>query len=219
METCGLDLYKLSVDQIPGGEQLTLYFKQNDETLARHPCLLDGGSTISAMTPKVADIIIKQLGIDIQSGRRFMVENAGQEDVAFDGRHLLIPTLIPNTKRFEEIKYFIMPHNECIYGIILGDNDSEKLNYRKGLEVEYGKVLYKHRGDNRKRRLERVEKANSIMERIANYPAHVLNDSYIECYQKEKAINEDSFSDDGDSVSATEESSDEDSEDGIRRSH
>ena len=116
-----------------------------------------------------------------------------------------------------------MPHNECVFGIILGLSDSRKLGYRYGLEVEYGKLLFKHRGNKRRNKLKRIEKANSIMDRIGNYPGHALENSYIECYQQLEPVDEekeDSFDETGDSSAcATEQSSDEDSEDGIRRSH
>ena len=56
------------------------------------------------------------------------------------------------------------------------------------------------------------------MERIANYPGHILGDSHVECYQNEEKHDEvtvDSFSEDVDSECAADEASDEDSEDGI----
>ena len=54
-----------------------------------------------------------------------MVENGSGNDVEFDGKHLLIPTLIPNTKEYVNIKYYIMPHNECVFGIIFGAHDQK----------------------------------------------------------------------------------------------
>ena len=219
METCRIDLYKLDIDQIPDGEEITLYFKQDDEKMIKHPTLNDGGSTISAMTPMVAEKVMKKTGLKPIKSRRFLVENASGKDVVFEGKYLLIPTLIPNTTQFEDIKYYIMPNNECAYGVILGLNDSKRLRYYNGLEVEDGKILLQHRGDNRRRKLDRVETANSIMERIANYPGHLLGNSRVECYKNEEVIDEekvDSFNEDDDSDCTTDDSSDEDSEDGIR---
>ena len=220
LETCRIDRYKLGVDQIPDGELITLYFKQSSEEMAKHPALNDGGSTISAITPLIAEKVMKQTGLKAIKSRKFLVENASGKDVEFQGEYLLIPTLIPNTNaHFEDIKYYIMPNNQCAYGIILGLNDSKRLRYRTGLEVEPGKLLFRHRGDHRRRKFDNVERANSIIERIAKYPGPVLGNSHIECYKNEKVINEineDSFNEDDDSECTAEDSSDEDSEDGIR---
>jgi len=220
LERVQMNKYKLNPDQVPDDEKITLYFKKSQDECVKHPALLDNGSTISAITPRIADKVMKQTGIKPTKVGAFMVENGSGNDVEFDGKHLLIPTLIPNTKEYVKIKYYIMPHNECAFGIILGLRDSRSLGYRYGLEVEYGKVLFKHRGDRRKNKLKRIEKANSIMDRIGNYPGHALGDSYLECYQQLDSVDEekevDSFEDsDDDSDSATDDSSDEDAKDGI----
>ena len=222
METVRMDKYKLNPDQVPDDEKITLYFRKDQDEAIKHPALLDNGSTISAMTPRIADKVITQTGIKPSKVGAFMVENGSGNDVEFDGKHLLIPTLIPNTKEYVNIKYYIMPHNECVFGIILGLKDSRTLGYRYGLEIEYGKVLFKHRGDRRRKKLKRIEKANSIMDRIGNYPGHALGDSHVECFQQLDSIDEekqDSFGEsDDDSDSAPDDSSDDDSEDGSRRS-
>ena len=222
LETCRIDRYKLTPDQIPKDEQITLYLKKNDEDMVKHPALLDSGSTISAITPRLADKVMKETGLKSKKMKNFMVENGSGNDVEFNGKYLIIPTLVPNSKYFEEIQYFIMPHNECAFGIILGLSDSQKLRYVRGLEIEDGKVLLEHRGDNRQRMFKAAEDTKSIMDRLNNYPGHVMGDTYFKCYQDQATIDdidEDSFSDD-DSDSASDDSKeDEDSEDGIRRSH
>ena len=115
-----------------------------------------------------------------------------------------------------------MRHNECVFGITLGLSDSQKLRYVRGLEIEDGKVLLEHRGENRQRTFKAAEDTKSIMDRLNNYHGHVMGDTYFKCYQDQATIDdidEDSFSDD-DSDSASDDSKeDEDSEDGIRRSH
>ena len=190
--------------------------------MVKHPALLDSGSTISAMTPRLADKVMKETGLKSKKMKNFMVENGSGNDVEFNGKYLIIPTLVPNSKYFEEIQYFIMPHNECAFGIILGLSDSQKLRYVRGLEIEDGKVLLEHRGENRQRTFKAAEDTKSIMDRLNNYPGHVMGDTYFKCYQDQATIDdidEDSFSDD-DSDSASDDSKeDEDSEDGIRRSH
>ena len=221
LEICRIDTHKLDIDQIPDCEEVALYFKTSEDNMMKHISLNDGGSTISAITPLVAEKVMKQAqGLKPMKSRKFYVENASGKDVIFEGKYLLIPTLIPNTIQFEEIKYYIMPNNQCAYGVILGLKDSFKLRYRTGLEVEDGKLLLKHRGDRRKRKLDNVERAQSIIKRIGNYPGHILDDSRIECYKNEKVIDEmkeDSSSDDDDSQGSSDDSSDEeDSEDGIR---
>ena len=114
-----------------------------------------------------------------------------------------------------------MPHNECAYGIILGLTDSKSINYKQGLEVEDGKVLFRHRGKRRYKKMKHIESANRILDRMQELPNVALKNSKIEMYQKRDTLEEedssaeyDSDSSQGTSDELTE--SDDDSEDGSR---
>ena len=221
LEIVRMDKYQLSPEEIPEEEKVVIHLKKDETSLVRFPALLDGGSTITAVIPRIGDKMQKECGIKLFKDSQFLVENGSGKDVIFSGEYLIIPTLIPNTKEFVKIKYYIMPHNECAYGIILGLTDSKSINYKQGLEVEDGKVLFRHRGKRRYKKMKHIESANRILDRMQELPNVALKNSNIEMYQKQDALEEedssaeyDSDSSQGTSDELTE--SDDDSEDGSR---
>ena len=92
-----------------------------------------------------------------------------------------------------------------------------------GLQIADGKVLFRHRGKNRRNKLKNIEKANSIMDRIENYPGVALQSSNTQLYQRVDSIDEEDSNDESvdcsigsEEQSEDEESDDDDSEDGSR---
>ena len=222
LEIVRMDKYSLSLDEIPEDEKVTLHLRKDQETMIKYPALWDTGSTISAVTPRLAKRMMKELRILPAKKSTFMVENGSGTDVMFDGKYLLLPTLIPNTNTFVDIKYFIMPHNQCAFGIILGFHDGKELGYKNGLQISEDEILFRHRGKNRRKKLKFVEKASSIMDRMNNHPGVALQSSNIQLYQRlDKTKEEDSYDESVDCYSdsdmqSEEESDDDDSEDGSR---
>ena len=117
LERVNVNYYKLATDQIPSGSTVKLYLRQNkSDGMVKYPALLDTGSTISAITPRIAEKFRQALKFKDIKGKPFDVENGGRQDETFSGDYLEIPTLKPNTKTFVKVKYLIMPHNECSFG-------------------------------------------------------------------------------------------------------
>ena len=223
LEIVQIDKYALSVDEIPENEKVSLHLKKDEQTMVKYQALLDTGSTISAVTPRVAERMMKELRISTKKTSAFMVENGSGNDIKFDGKHLLISTLIPNTNTFVDVKYYIMPHNQCVFGIILGIHDMKELGYKMALQIADNKVLFSHRGKNRRNKVRNIEKAKSIMNRIDDYPGVVLQRPSIQLYQLSSVTEEEDFNEssadyynDSDGQSDEEESDDDDSEDGSR---
>ena len=216
LERINIKYYKLNWDEIPTKDRIMINLRQKDsDTMVRFPALLDSGSTISAITPRVADKFRQALEYERLKGSKFLCENGGKEDELFSGEYYIIPTLIPNTTNFEEIKFYIMPHNECSHGIILGDSDRKRLNYKFGLEVEPGKILYSHNGKGRKKKLKIVERSNKILERLDNMPGHAWQDRNLQVYEKaEEIVNDELESElseeESESCDSSEESDDDD---------
>ena len=216
LERVDINHYRLRWDEIPSKDRIMINLRQKDlETMVRFPALLDSGSTISAITPRIAEKFKQSLKHEIQSGSQFLCENGGKEDELFSGEYYVIPTLIPNTTNFEKIKYYIMPHNECSHGIILGDHDRKRLNYKFGLETEPGKILYSHNGKGRKRKLKIVEQTDHILTRLDNMPGYAWQDRNLQVYEKAEEIMNDELDnelshEDSDSSDDSEESDDED---------
>ena len=148
-----------------------------------------------------------------------MVENGGGTDVQFNGEHLVIPTLKPNTKQFISIKYYVMPHNECCFGIIIGDKDMIEIGYVQGLRIEPGKILFSHNGKSRKVKMKNIESANELIERMNNLPGYALRDN-IAVYQNVDELKDDSTSEsDSEDTASDEEIEDDDDEDDGSRPH
>ena len=63
LEIVRMDEYALGPDEIPEDEKIMLPLKKDEQTLIKYPALFDAGGTISAMTPRVAEKMIEQLGI------------------------------------------------------------------------------------------------------------------------------------------------------------
>ena len=86
-----------------------------------------------------------------------------------------------------------MPHNQCVFGIILGIHDMKELGYKMGLQIAENKVLFSHRGKNRRNKVRNIEKAKSIMNRIDDYPGVVLQRPSIQLYQRSSVTEEEDF--------------------------
>ena len=109
-----------------------------------------------------------------------------------------------------------MPHNECCYGIILGDADMEQIGYVTGLRVEPGKVLFSHNGKRRKQKMKNIESGNDIMDRLNDLPGYALRDN-VELYEKVDELKDDSTeSNSSDETDSEDVNDDDDEEDGSR---
>ena len=227
LEVVRMDEYDLSPDEIPADEKATVHLKKNNKEMVKYQTLIDTGSTISAIIPRVAQKIEKELEVEEIKRSAFYVQNGSGKDVKFDGKILEIPTLIPNTNEFVNIKYYVMPHNECCYGMIFGDSDRKQLGYVLGLQVDEDKVTFRHRGKSRRNKLNTIETANQIMDRLNALPGFALRDKNISMYRKIDSLEaiEDSMDENSDycdysSEDADEEcSTDDDDEDGSSGSH
>ena len=133
---------------------------------------MDTGSTISAVTPSVADKLMNQLKINSNKSRAFLVENGGNEDVTFCGNYLEIECMKPSSihKEMIKIKFYVMPHDDCSYEMIIGFDDLKRLGYKITLMMEDGQVIYKHRGKPDKYTF--ADKACDIYERLAQLPPY-----------------------------------------------
>ena len=182
LETVRMDRYQLSVEEIPDNEKAKIHLKKNENEAIAYKTLIDAGSTTSAIIPKVADKMMKEVIYKEIKKSAFYVQNGSGKDVKFDGKILEIPTLVPNTKEFIPMQYYVMPHNECCFGIIIDDAGRKKLGYVLGLQIDEDKVLFRHRGKRRRNRMENVESANKIMDRLNNLPGFALQNKNISMY-------------------------------------
>ena len=211
--------YQLSPEEIPNDKKTIIHLQKDDRLALKLPALLDTGSTISAITPRMAEKIEKETNNKIIKESAFMVENGGGKDVKFTGQHMLIPTLQPNTKDFIPIKYYLMPHNKCCYGIIIGDKDQESIGYVVGLKVEPGKVLFTHNGKSRKQKMKNIESAHEIFDRMDNLPGYALRQN-VALYEKVDELKDNSTeSDSSDGIDSEDDISDDDDEDDGSRPH
>ena len=113
LERVNINHYQLSLEEIPQDEMTKINVRQADtEYYVSYQALLDSGSTISAVTPRVAQKWNSALNIKATKGRNFIVENGGQEDETFSGDYIKAQILIPNTRNYHTIHFYIMPHNE-----------------------------------------------------------------------------------------------------------
>ena len=216
LEIVNMHDYQLSPEEIPNNKKTVIHLQRNEESAIKYKALLDTGSTISAIIPTVAEELKKKTNSKFVKESAFMVENGGGKDVKFTGEHLVIPTLKPNTKEFIDIKYYVMPHNECCYGIILGDADMEEIGYVTGLRVEPGKVLFSHNGKRRKQKMKNIESGNDIMDRLNDLPGYALRDN-VELYEKVDELKDDTTeSNSSDETDSEDVNDDDDEEDGSR---
>ena len=135
-------------EAIPGGSSnIKLGIKLNNGNFCNVSTLNDSGSTLTVIRPSVIKKLLKKklLGNKILNGKPFYVENGSSKDIKYEGTHIWLEFIKPNTDKTIKIKTYIMPHDNCRYDIILGIKDSYKLGYR--MVIKNGKnIIYKHRG-------------------------------------------------------------------------
>ena len=74
----------------------------------------------------------------------FNCQNGALKDIVFSGAYIDLPTQRPGTKHFVTIRFFIAPHNQCPYDIILGDRELDALGYFEGLALPTGEIIFQH---------------------------------------------------------------------------
>ena len=214
LERIDVNYYKMTINEIPEDEIISINVQHGtkDEEFYNYNCLMDTGSTISAITPNMAQELIDSMKIKECEEKSFMVENGGEKDITFNGNYLNCNILIPNTKTTANVKFYIMPHNECSYKIILGFKDMKKLGYKVVLQMQDGDILYKHRG--KVNRHEFIEKSADIYDRMKYLPHHYDEYNYFS-NQYNGQLNENNYENFDDSWDSDEEENEsKDSSDG-----
>ena len=214
LERIDVNYYKMTINEIPEDEIISINVQHGtkDEEFYNYNCLMDTGSTISAITPNMAQELIDSMKIKEYEEKSFMVENGGEKDITFNGNYLNCNILIPNTKTTANVKFYIMPHNECSYKMILGFKDMKKLGYKVVLQMQDGDILYKHRG--KVNRHEFIEKSADIYDRMKYLPHHYDEYNYFS-NQYNGQLNENNYENFDDSWDSDEEENEsKDSSDG-----
>ena len=103
--------------QIPKDDTADLCIgrKYYDEYIM-NPSLIDTGSSISTVTPNMAKKLIQSTEFKVTKGKKnFTVENGGQKEEIFSGDYLKLPVRIINSDQYKWIKFYVMPHNHCLF--------------------------------------------------------------------------------------------------------
>ena len=95
----------------------------------RQSSLLDTGSTMTAISEKLANVIINTMGYTIMKTPRFLVETGSVEDAEYDGRHLTLIIVKPRSNgQLIKLRAFIMP-SKSSFDLIIGIKDMKRLGY------------------------------------------------------------------------------------------
>ena len=116
----------------------------------KHRTLADNGATIEVINESKAEKIIEVSNgnLKMEKGRKFIVENAGAEDITYDGRNIIIPTQKPLYKNiYVPLKYYITPV-DLPYDIIIGRHGLKTLGYQMALVSDDNKTAYVHKREN-----------------------------------------------------------------------
>ena len=84
------------------------------------------------------------MGFETVNDRSFMVQNGGNEDEQFDGKHRPLPVLLPGTMQSQEVRFYISPHNNAPYDIIVGYHDLNALGFTLARRVAENVVLFRN---------------------------------------------------------------------------
>ena len=130
LERYNVKYYTLRGDQLPEDSMCFISIGQRKVSkLTGYKVLLDTGSTISTVTPVQAKRLVEELGWEIKKGQKFTVENGGEVDEIFDGSYIKMPVQRPNSSKFIAIRFYVSPHNDIPYPLILGIKDMRCLGY------------------------------------------------------------------------------------------
>jgi len=133
-------------DQIPKGDTAVLHVgRRYDDGFVKEPSLIDSGSSISTLTPQEAKKIEQSTEWTIEKGKKkFVVENGGQKEELFSGDYMKLPIRIVNSDQWVNVKFYIMPHNHCLFQMILGLRDMKKVGYDICTRISDNTLLFKH---------------------------------------------------------------------------
>ena len=117
-------------EQIPNEGKFSIKTKTNDEIYLEE-ILGDSGATLNVITEdKCKELIDKSNNIiKISQGKKFLVENGGEEDVLFDGRFITLSINKPTTDTYIEFKFYISP-TDISYPMIMGTKYLKQLGYQ-----------------------------------------------------------------------------------------
>ena len=107
VEMVQMDDHALIHVEISKDYKVLLHLKKDEQTMVKHPTLLDAGGTNSVVTPRIFEKMIKELGRQPINVSAFMLENGGEKNSEFNGKHSLSPSLVPNTSAFNGVKHHI----------------------------------------------------------------------------------------------------------------
>ena len=140
------------------------------------PALIDSGSSISTVTPIEAQKLMQSTEWTITKGeKKFSVENGGQKEEMFSGDYLSLPVQVINTNQWKTIRFYIMPHNHCLFQMILGLRDMKKIGYDICTRIADDAVLFKHSVSRKK--MNYVENKEQILDKCKE-----MDDEFA-CYQ------------------------------------
>ena len=142
MERYNVDFFKLTVDQIPKNNMASINCgHKTKHKMVGMECMLDTGSTICSVTPKHATHLTNTLGWIPTKGTKFSVENGGEKNEIFSGDYIRMPIHRPNSSGYVAIRWYISPHNEVPYPMIMGMRDMSRIGYGLHLNVGDGMVI------------------------------------------------------------------------------
>ena len=77
--------------------------------------------------------------------KQFKVENGGHEEAVFSGNYMKLPVQVINSDdQWVWVKFYIMPHNHCLFGVILGLPDMKKVGYDIAARISDNTLIFKH---------------------------------------------------------------------------
>ena len=172
-----MNYHGVTWSQIPENDTTQLRIgRKYDEGYVKEHALIDSGSSISTVTPHVAKKLIESTEYKVIKGiKKFKVENGGQTEEVFSGNYLKLPVQIINSNQWVNIKFYIMPHNHCLFGMILGLSDMKNVGYDIATRMSDGMLIFKHSAARKK--INYIESNQQIFEKCEQ-----MGDEF-HCYQ------------------------------------
>ena len=103
------------------------------------------------------------------------MENGGQTEEVFSGNYLKLPVQIINSEQWVNIRFYIMPHDHCLFGMILGLSDMKNVGYDIATRMSDDTLIFKHSASRKK--INYIENDQQIFEKCEQ-----MGDEF-HCYQ------------------------------------
>ena len=167
LERYNVDFFELTVDQIPKKNMASINCGHKTEhKMVGMDTMLDTGSTICSVTPKHAKHLTATLGWIATKGTKFSVENGGEKNEIFSGDYIRMPIQRPNSSGYVAIRWYISPHNEVPYPMIMGMRDMSRIGYGLHLNVGDGMIIFENSAESKLDQKEALQTNSDIIAKM-----------------------------------------------------